>query len=459
MNKNQMMPGKLAAWKPIWQKIGHWSVYVLLISMITGGFYVLYPKQAMSQTGAPHDGPTAYLESNEVSASFKMGGRISELLVKEGDVVKKGQVLAKLQSDEIQAKVNQAKAAVGLSEGKIAEAQGAEAAAEAKRQQGQSAVKLTADSAEAQIKQAEAAVTAAQAKVDALNAGARPEEKKQAEIQMNATKEVFQVAETNLNRLQKLFDQGLIAQTEVDKAQVSYQEAKGKYEAAQQQNELASIGPREEEIRGAEAQLDQAKGALELAQANKEQVPVRQGDVNAAAASVNQAQGAVKSAESGQKQASAALDEAQTYLNYTDLVAPVDGIVTQQSAQLGELVGSGFPVFTIQASDEKWARFYLSEKETVALKPGDQVTAKLLSTNEQVQGIVSVVAPAADFAVKKATQNAGDTDLRSFGVKVRFSSLPPNTAAGITLKWGGKLAAKVGTAPSPGKAAGEANAH
>lgn len=446
MLRIQLLLRKLAALKSLLHKIVRWSVYIVFIALIGGGFYALYPKQALSQTGGAQNGPTAYLEANEVSASFKMGGRISELLVKEGDVVKKGQVLAKLQSDEIQAKVNQAKAAVGLAEGKIAEAHGAESAAEAKREQGQSAVKLTADSAEAQVKQAEAAVAAAQAKVDALKAGARPEEKKQAEIQLNATREVFQVAETNLNRLQKLSDQGLIAQVEVDKAKVSYQEAKGKYEMAQQQNALALTGPREEEIRGAEALLEQAKGALELAQANKAQVTVREGDVNAAAASVNQAQGAVQSAESGRNQASASLDEAQTYLNYTELISPVDGIVTLQSAQPGELVGSGFPVFTIQSTDGKWARFYLSEKELAGLKVGDKVTAKLVSGNEQMEGVVSIVAPAADFAVKKATQSAGDTDIRSFGVKVRFDSLPLHAVTGMSVKWGGK-------------APGEANAH
>lgn len=473
----------------MWQKISRISIYVVLVALIGGGFYALYPKQAKSQNGAVNNPPTAYLETNEVSASFKMAGRVAELLVKEGEPVKKGQVIAKLQSDEIQAKVNQAQAAVALAEGKIAEAKGASATAEAKRSQGQTAVKLTAESVDAQIKQAEAAVAAAQAKVDALKTGARPEEKKQAEIQLNATKEVYQVAETNLKRLQTLLDQGLIAQVEVDKVKVSYQEAKGKYDAAQQQYNLAMTGPREEEIRGAESLLEQAKGALELALANKTQVPVREGDVNAASASISQAEGAVQAAESGRRQAAAALEEAQTYLGYTELIAPVDGIITAQSAQLGELVGSGFPVFTIQSNDEKWAKFYFPEKDVLGLKVGDKVTVHLASSDEPIEGQVSIVAPAADFAIKKASQNMGDGDIRSFSVKVRFSKLPEHAATGMTVKWGSKVIAPAETAagaeaaatPSPGasetppaaeaapasqqpaqtpgKEAGEANAH
>lgn len=289
------------------------------------------------------------------------------------------------------------------------------------------------------MKQAEAVVKAAQTKVDALKNGARPEEKKQAEIQLNATKEVFQTAEESYNRVKKMKEEGLVAQTDVDKAKVSYEEAKAKYEVAQQQYALAQQGPRVEEIQAAEAQLEQAKAAVELAKANMDQVKIRQGDVNAAQASIQQAQGAVKSAQSGQQQAQAAQSEAETYLSYTELLAPSDGIIISQSAQLGEMVGSGFPVFTMETSAEtKWARFYLKETDAAGLKAGDTVTVKVTANGDAVTGKVSTVAPAADFAVKKATQNASDTDIRSFGVKVELPQLPESVLTGMTVQWEGK---------------------
>ncbi|WP_243735089.1 HlyD family secretion protein [Paenibacillus turpanensis] len=413
-------------------------VYVVMAALIGGGFYMLQPGTAlMSNPGASASAPTAYLERNELNASFKIGGRISELLVKEGDVVKKGQVIARLQNDELLAKVEQAKAAVALAGGKIGEATGAVETAKVKAEQGQDAVALTSGTVEAQIAQAEAAVKAAQAKVDAMHAGARPEERKQAEIQLAATKEVLAVAETNLQRATALFQEGLAAKTDVDKANVSYQEAKAKYDAAFQQNELVTQGPREEEVRAAEAQLEQAQSALQLAQASRAQVPVRQGDVKAAGAAQQQAEGALQSAQSARQQAEAALAEAQTYLGYAELIAPADGVIIAQSAQLGELVGSGFPVFTLQTAEETWAKFFLTEKELPGLKTGDRVEATLVSTGETVQGEIALISPGADFSVKKASQNAGQTDIRSFGVKVRFNQLPESARAGMTVLWRG----------------------
>ncbi len=184
---------------------------------------------------------------------------------------------------------------------------------------------MTSETVEQQIAQAKAAVDAAQAKVDGLRQGARPEEKKQAEIQYEAAKEVYEIAEQNLNRMNAMLEEGLVSKAEVDKVQVSYQEAKTKVELAEQQLQMVNQGPREEEIRAAEAMLEQAKAALQLAEAGREQVAIRQGDVAAAEAAIKQAQGALQSAASSEKQAKAAKAEAQVYVGYTELTAPATG--------------------------------------------------------------------------------------------------------------------------------------
>ncbi|NOU70309.1 biotin/lipoyl-binding protein [Paenibacillus sp. LMG 31458] len=414
-------------------------VYSAMAIVIGTSAFLLTTKQATSQTDTVNQlHPTAYIESNEVSASFKVGGRVTEILVKEGDVVKKGQVLARLQSTEIEAKVEQAKAAVALAQGKIAEAQGATATAQAKKQQGIAGVNVTADTAEQQVEQAKAAVSAAQAKVDGLHNGARPEEKKQAEIQFQAASEVYTIAEQNLNRMKAMLEQGLVAQADVDKVKVSYEEAKTKRDLAQQQLNMANQGPREEEIRGAEALLAQAQASLKLAEANRGNVQVRQGDVAAAAAAVQQAQGAIQSAQSGEQQAKAAQLEAETYLSYTELVAPIDGTILMQSAQVGELVGSGFPVLSIESAEKRWAKFYMPETSIAGLKVGNNISMTMLSTGEKVVGTVKTVAAAPDFAIKKATQTSGETDIRSFGIKIELNTLPDTATTGMTLQWNGK---------------------
>ncbi|MED4603160.1 HlyD family secretion protein, partial [Paenibacillus validus] len=146
----------------------------------------------------------------------------------------------------------------------------------------------------------------------------------------------------------------------------------------------------------------------------------------------------VQSAGSAEQQAKAAQAEAEAYQSYTELIAPSDGVILAQGAQPGELVGAGFPVFTIQATDGHWARFYMTETSLAGLKNGDRVKLKLIATGQELEGKIQSIAAAPDFAVKKATQTAGETDVRSFGVKVELPQLPEAAAIGMTLQWNGK---------------------
>lgn len=416
------------------KKMRLFIVLTIMAGFIIGGFFIL-DKQAVVGKGLTDSQPTAYIEGNELKVSFKLAGRISELLVDEGDVVEKGQVIGYLQNDELEAKVSQAEAAVNVVNGKISEANGAKSTAEAKKEQGTAAVTITGETADKQIAQAGAAVKAAEAKLEALQNGARPEEKKQAESQMKATEEIQKVAKTNLEKLQTLLKEGVVSQTEVDKAYVNYQEANGKYEVAKEQYQLAVSGPREEEIKAATAQVEQAKAAYELAVAAKQEVVIRQGDVKAAEAGIEQAKGAVQTAQSSKSQAEAALAEANTYLSYTQLLAPAAGTITAKAAEVGELVGSGFPVFTLEAKETRWSKFYFPETEIVGLQVGDSVQLELVATGKKLEGKIVSIASAADFAIQKATQDMNDKDIRSFSVKVQYDELPSDVKTGMSVQW------------------------
>lgn len=414
------------------------TMFTAMTLLIGGGAYALssYGESGRIEAASTSQ-PTAYVEATNMNASFKMGGRISEIYVKEGDHVKKGQLLARLESKELQDKASQAQAALEAANAGVSQAQASVSAAEAKKLQGSNAVNVTADTAERQVEQARAAVKAAQARVDALKNGARKEEREQAKIKADAAKEAYRLAEDNYTRMKTLLTQGAVSQAKVEEAELSYQKAKAEYEAAQKQYEMIENGPRKEEIQAAEAQLEQAKAAVALAEAGKGEVTLRQDDVRAAEAGVSQASSSVSSAKANVSKAQAALNEAKTYINYTELRAPADGIITSQSAQLGELVGAGFPVFTLEATKDRWAKFYFPETELGSLKVGDEVHMKLISTGKTVKGKITVLQPAADFAIQKPSQHTGDTDVRSFGVKVTLTDLPDTAATGMTLQWQG----------------------
>lgn len=426
------------------------SIYVVICALIATGIWIVSSNQ-ITMGSEQVNRPTAFIAADQSSVSFKVGGRIKQILVEEGDQVKKGEVLAYIESEEINAKVAQAKAAVAVTEGQIGQAQASINAANSKKKQGKGAVSLTSDTIDKQIEQAEAVVEAAQAKVDALKAGARPQEINQAQIQVDATNKALEVAKDTLTRTEDLYAQGLVSQADLDKAKVANVQAEASYNAAVEQLALAKEGARTEEIKAAEAALHQAQAALGLAKANKAQVAIKEQDVDAADAMVQQAEAALQTAQSGKQQASAALAEAKTYLSYTKLFAPADGYIVSQSAQLGEIVGSGFPVFTLQETNSiKTAKFYLPETEMVGIEKGNIVKVKLVSSGKMIKGKVVSVAQAATFASQKATQNTGDFDIRSFGVKVQLMDLPSSVPVGMTVEWYGK---ENGT--SQGEKAGE----
>jgi HlyD family secretion protein len=415
---------------------------VMLIGMallIAGGTYALSSYQETGQIAeAKSSEPTAYVESTTINASFKVGGRIESILVKEGDHVKRGQLLATLENGDLQAKAAQAQAAVTAAESGVAQAQATVSGAEAKKAQGENSVGVTADTSNQQIAQAEAAVKAAQANLDSVKNGARPEERQQAAIKVNAAKNALSIASNNLNRMKSLKNSGAVPQAQSDQAELDYEKAKAEYDADVQQQNIINKGARPEQIRAAQAQLEQAKASVALAQAGKEQVSLRQDDVQAAIAGVDQAQAGVGTASATVTKAKAALQEARTYLTYTELRAPEDGIITTQSAQLGELVGAAFPVFTIETTQNRWAKFYFPETDLNNMKAGNTAFMKLLSSGKTIEGKIAFIEPAADFAVQKPTQSSGDRDVRSFGVKIMLQNLPDTVPTGSTLIWQGK---------------------
>ncbi|PTU46947.1 HlyD family secretion protein [Paenibacillus polymyxa] len=450
-------------------KAKKYAIYIVLIILIAVGIYALtaLPRGSSSLSADESSSiPTAYVESDTLNASFKMAGRIDQMLVNEGDKVKKGQVIAHLESRELEDKVKQAQAALlaaksNVSKAKasvlqaqagVGQAQATVSAAQAKKSQGTTAVSVTAEASSSQIEQAKAASNAAKAKLDALKSGARPQELEQLQASVKVAKETLDLTVKNLERAKKLQEAGAATQASLDQATLEHQQAVAKYNAESQKLDMAREGSRKEEITAAEAQYRQALAAVKEAQAGAGKVAVQQEDVKAAQASVEQAQSAVKAAQSTVEQAQsaveganaqvaqaeAALQEAQTYLSYTTLRASEDGIIKSKSLSLGEMASAGFPVYTIETSTQRWAKFYVPETSLNGLQAGDTVQIKLLSGGKELKGKVILLESAADFAIQKPSQSSGDKDVRSFGVKVALPDLAASVPTGSTVLFTGK---------------------
>ncbi len=244
------------------------------------------------------------------------------------------------------------------------------------------------ESAEAGIDAAYAAKKAAQAQLDKAQKGAEEEQIAQA-------KAAYDLMQKTYNRVQELYEKGAISEQKKD-------EAEAQLEISKQQYKKALKGSRSEDKSTAQAMVVQAN------------------------AMVNAARGKLEQARGG-------LQEVESYLKDTELKAPIKGTVTIVNTQEGELVSSGIPIMTITDLSDPWVEVYVKETDIDLVELGQLVDVKLLCSEDKVfKGEVVRINKKPDFATKRATNENGDYDIVSFGVRVKINNEDFNLIPGMT---------------------------
>ena len=268
------------------------------------------------------------VEVSEYRVSSKVPGRILELRVKEGDYVKAGDTLAILDAPEVRAKMEQAQSA-----------ENAAAALELKAQN-----------------------------------GARKEQIQGAFSVLQQAKAGFEIAEKSYNRVQRLFDEGVMSAQKRDEAFASYKAMEAQMKAAQSQYDMAVNGARMEDKMAATAQVGRAKGAVQ---------------------------------------------EVNSYIHETVQIAQKEGEVTDVYPKVGELVGTGSPIMSIAMMDDMWGTFNVREDQLNGMQVGTEFSVFVPAFNKEVKMKVYHLKDQGSFAVWKATKANGQYDLKTFEVKVR----------------------------------------
>ncbi|BCV22966.1 HlyD family secretion protein [Moorella sp. Hama-1] len=324
---------------------------------------------------------TGTIEARTAMAAFKIPGKIETLLVDEGARVEQGQELARLDSSELNAK--------------LAQAEGAYAAAQGQINQASNSVIYQSQQIEAKIKQAEAGVAAAEVGVkdaqDQVNA---------AEVGVKDAKDQLNNAKDLYDRLRALHDQGAIDDRKLEEAKNGYERAQNAYNAAQISYERAQNG-----YNAAQKKLQEAQALLDQAISARTGVAVAQAQQEAAAGQGKQAGGAVQ--------------EANAYLADAVLKAPLAGFITQKLLEQGEMVNAGTPVYEITDLLHTYVKVYISEKKIGRVHLGQEAEITVDAFPGKVfKGKVVWINDAGEFAVKKAINDQYEHDIRSFEVKI-----------------------------------------
>jgi len=347
------------------------------------------------------------LECDEVDVSSKVPGRIVEMLVDEGSPVRAGEVLARIGSQEIDARV--------------AQALGAYEAAVAKRQQALQGLELQRLTVAGQIRQAEAGYHAARARLEMALNGARVQEVRQAEKALEQASAAYDTAASTYQRFRGLFQEGVISEQAENEVRLRYLSAKAQKESAEARLEMIREGARKEEIEQARQAVAAAEAALKLARDGALQVPIREQE---AAAALHQAE-AIK----GQ------LEEARAYQSETRIVSPIDGYVFQRIADAGEMVAAGAPILTLVGKSGFKVKVYADESKFGYLQLDRPVKVLIPAlAGAQLNGRIVQISPSAEFATKKATNEQNSFDVRALQLVVRITDNDSRLRNGMTAR-------------------------
>jgi multidrug resistance efflux pump len=174
------------------------------------------------------------VECDEIDVSSKVPGRIGRMLVDEGDPVHPGQLLVALESQELDAKVTQARGALD--------------AAAARRKQAEAAFELQRRTFTDQLRQAEAGNEAARSRLQMALNGPRAQEIEQAERALDAAAANHETQSATYKRFRGLFQEGVISEQAEDEYRLRYLSAKAQHFAAEARVRMLREGTRKEEI-------------------------------------------------------------------------------------------------------------------------------------------------------------------------------------------------------------------
>ncbi len=205
------------------------------------------------------------------------------------------------------------------------------------------------------------------------------------------------IAKLSLTRSEAMLKAGAISNQDLDQARTNSAVATARVDATTKQ-------------------VESARAALALAQSAAEQIAVRRGGLQAA--------------QRGKAAASAQTTKADVRLAYSEIRAPIAGIVDVAAARAGEIVSPGQPIITLIDPDNLWVRADVEESYIDAIKLGDSLTVRLPSGDEK-RGAVFYRGVDAGFATQRDVSRT-KRDIKTFEIRIRVDNKDRRLATGMT---------------------------
>lgn len=334
------------------------------------------------------------IEADEIRVGSRVGGRVVEVLAAEGQKVKPGDLLVRLEPfDLLQRK---------------AEANARAEAAEA------NAKRLKVGYRAEELGQAEARVERLEAVLKKLVEGPREEEIAAAKSRLTLAVATLERATQDLTREQRLAEtRGAVTQEQIDRRVEETRIAKANREVREQELLLLQRGTRAEDIDEARAQLKEAREAAALIKNGYRPEDIEQAAATAAAAK-------------------AAVSVIEEQLKELEIRAPVEGTVEAIELQPGDLVAASAPVLSLLDEAHPWVKAYVPENR-LGFKLNDTLKVTVDSyPGETFTGRVTFVARQAEFTPSNV-QTIEERSKQVVRIKVSLDNLRGRLRPGMSV--------------------------
>jgi len=347
---------------------------LILILLLAAAGVAVYALRGGAKAAADRLVVSGNIELTEVDIAFKTAGKLMERNVNEGDSVKKGQLIARLDRDQLTAQRERESASVLSNETQYAQAQ--------------TAVELQRATLAADIETRRGDLAAAEARLAELKNGSRPQEKADAHAAVEAAAAELDRAKRDWDRAQTLYKNDDISTAQRDQYRRNWENAEAMSKSAREREDLVLAGPRQEQIQAQQAQVERSRGALKMAEASAIELKRREQEL------------ATRRAEIARTKANVVLIDSQ--LSDTVAASPCDGVVLVKSADVGEVLAPGTSVVTVGDIDHPWVRAYINETDLGKVKIGSRVKVTTDSFKDRAfNGRVSFIASQAEFTPKQ----------------------------------------------------------
>lgn len=313
----------------------------------------------------------AQVDAHIAPIAAKVSGSVAEILVGDNQSVKAGQVLLRIDPRDYEAKVAQARAALVAAESQAA---GAHAGVPLTRSTTASAT----DAAEAQLARAIADHERARVEYDKASTS----ELAYAQADVESKRATADRTRADQSRMEPL-----AALDEISKQQFDAYIAAARVAASDLAASQQKLANAQKQAEGSKAAMGAARAGVAAARAGLDQTRANRQQVNISTAQADSASAAIL-------QARANLDAAQLELGYTTVVAPIDGLVTRKSVQLGQIIQPGQSLLTIVPVQDVWVSANFKETQLADVHPGQRADVHIDMYGRSFSGHVDSIAAA-----------------------------------------------------------------